>query len=279
MPIIWDSCIPDAIGGRAKILYSIPMSDQILYEHPLNERIRVFLRLEHLFNQISHFRNGSSVWDIHACVSALIEIITILERTDIRSEMLKELDRHIHELSALLESQQVDRQRLQSTLQELSAQATHIQGLPTKLRPELRDNELLTSVRQRTVISGGTCGFDIPAYHYWLNQGAHLKASCVAQWLEALLPFDQGIDLILTLIRNSTFFEEATAHAGFFQRSLDSQYPCQLLRIHLEAASGIYPEVSGNKHRINLRFMEYNPLGRATQITDDLRFELSCCAI
>ncbi len=138
------------------------MSAPILYEQPLNERIRAFLRLEHLFSQVSHFQNGRSLWDSHASVTALNEILTILDRTDIRSEVLKELDRHINGLSRLLDTPEVDKHRLDNTLQDLTVQLQKVQLLPSKLGSQIRDNELLNSVRQRTVITGGTCGFDIP---------------------------------------------------------------------------------------------------------------------
>ncbi len=261
------------------MLYSSWMSSRILYEHPLNERIRVFLRLEHLFSQINHFKNGYSVWDSHASVSALVEIITILDRTDLRSEVLKELERHRHELSRLLDMQHVDKGRLEKTLEELKRQSQKIQNLANKLSPMIRENDLLNSVRQRTVISGGTCSFDIPAYHYWLHQDPHLKSAALAAWLSEITPFYAAIELILDLIRNSTLFERQLAVNGFFQKSLEVQYACQLLRIALSAEDGLYPEVSGNKHRINVRFMQYGDTGRAKHILETIEFDMSCCAI
>jgi len=251
----------------------------ILYEQPLNERMRIFLRLEHLFSQVSHFQSGTSVWDSHASVSALIEILTILDRSDIRSEVLKELDRHITGLSRLLDTPAVDRSRLDNALTELTIQLQRIQQLPSKLGSEIRDNDLLNSVRQRTVITGGTCGFDIPAYHYWLNQPLSVKAECLSRWLFEINPLKNSIALLLVLTRNSALFEAQTATAGFFQRSLDTQNPCQLLRIALLPESNVYPEVSGNKHRVNVRFLSYTESGRPKQVGHNIHFDMSCCAI
>ena len=255
------------------------MLNSILYEQPLNERIRAFLRLEHLFSQVTHFQSGRYIWESHASVTALIEILTILDRTDIRSEVLKELDRHISGLSRLLESPGVDRERLNQTLEELITQQQQIQLLPGRLGAEIKDNDLLNCVRQRTVITGGTCGFDIPSYHYWLNQPLATKAECLSRWVSAIQPLINGISVLLTLIRNSAFFENQTAEQGFFQRSLDTQNPCQLLRIALPLDANIYPEVSGNKHRINVRFLTYTESGRPKQLEHHLEFEMSCCAI
>lgn len=255
------------------------MSSRILYEHPLNERIRLFLRLEHLFSQFFHFKAGYSFWDSHATVSALVEMITILDRTDIRSEVLKELDRHRNELSRLLNLSHVDKDRLEKTLAELSRYYREVQDLGNRLSHEIRENDLLNSIRQRTLVSGGTCGFDIPAYHYWLNQDAQIKSQSLNEWLSEMMPFSTSIELLLSLIRNSALFEPCTAHNGFFQQSFDSQAACQLLRIALNTDRACYPEVSGNKHRINLRFMEYTEMGRPHQVSQNLEFDMSACAI
>lgn len=255
------------------------MANAILYEHPLNERIRVFLRLEHLFSQVIHFQSGHSLWDSHASVSAFIEILTILERTDVRSEVIKELDRHILGLSKLLDTPSVDRQRLKTTLENLTCQVQKMQQTPLKLGGEIRENDLLNCVRHRTSISGGTCGFDLPAYHYWLSQPSHLKTEKLSRWISEINPIKDGIDLLLSMIRNSAFFEPQNALFGFFQRSFDAQNACQLLRIALPFHSTAYPEVSGSKHRVNIRFLTYTEIGRPKQITEDIEFEISCCAI
>lgn len=255
------------------------MPNSILYEQPLNERIRAFLRLEYLFSQVTHFQRGCSLWDSHASVTALIEILTILDRTDIRSEVLKELDRHISGLSRLLNTPGVDRDRLDNTLQELTAQQQKILVLPGKMNSDIKDNDLLNSVRQRTVITGGTCGFDIPSYHFWLNQSMTTKTECLSRWVSEIQPLINAITALLDLTRNSAFFEVQTAENGFFQRSLDTQNPCQLLRIILPPDANTYPEVSGNKHRINVRFLTYTESGRPKQLEDPFEFEMSCCAI
>ena len=69
------------------------MNDLTIYEFPLNERIRLFIRLEHLFLQFDHFMRGRSVWDDRAVVSTLIDIVGVFNRNDLKSETLQEIDR------------------------------------------------------------------------------------------------------------------------------------------------------------------------------------------
>jgi cell division protein ZapD len=255
------------------------MSNPIIYEQPLNERIRLFLRLEHLFSQAIHFQKGYSVWDSHASVFTLVEILTILDRTDIRSEIIKELDRHISTLSGLLDMPSVDIQKLDSTLDKLAGQSRKLQATSGKFGAEIRDNELLNSVRQRTTILGGTCGFDIPAYHHWLNQASVKKFERLSTWLTELSPLKEGIDLLLSMIRGSSMFETQQTENGYYQKILDTQSPCQLLRIAIHPECDAYPEVSGSKHRVNIRLLAFSELSRAKQIEHDQEFELACCFI
>lgn len=255
------------------------MSTPIIYEHPLSERIRVFLRLEYFFLQAQHFRNAPASWDSQAGLSPIIEILFILDRTDVRSEILKELDRHITNFSRLKDTAGIDHKRLNTTLDKLTAQAKKMQDTPSKLNSACRENDLLTSIRQRTAISGGACGFDIPAYHYWLHQPILTRSNALTQWFSEFRPLQEGIYLLLNMLRTSTFFEQKNAVGGIFQQALDPTHPCQLLRVALPVHSGIYPEISGNKHRINIRFLTFPETGRAKQMMNDVEFDICYCMI
>lgn len=255
------------------------MSTLILYEQPLNERIRIFLRLEHFFSQALHFRGGVSNWDSQASIDALVEILFILDRMDIRSEVIKELERHMGSLSRLMDTPSIDHQRLDILLGRLSQQVQKMQHFSGKFGSELRDNELLISIRQRAAVAGGTCGFDLPAYHFWLNQPLDTRIHQLSHWMSEFSPLHDGITLALSTIRNSVDFKQEIAHGGIFLKTLDPQHPCQLLRISLPSHMPVYPEVSGSKHRVNVRFLEFPETGRPRQVVHDIEFGLSCCAI
>lgn len=270
---------PEREATGTGICYSSFMSHPILYEYPLNERIRVFLRLEHFFLQSQHFLSSKTAFDTQSCVTALIEILAILERSDIRSEILKELDRHINGLSKLTNTPAVDHQRLNGILEKLTQQIHALQRSPSRLTVEMRENELLQSVRQRTAIAAGTCGFDLPAYHYLLNQSEKIRNEFLTRWFSELNSIKEGIELLLSLLRSSALFDRQVAESGFYQRIPDPQNPCQLLRICMPPNSLAYPEVSGSKHRISIRFLAFSEMGRPKQISEKQEFDISCCVI
>ncbi len=53
------------------------------------------MRLEQLFMQLNHFLQGNTVFEKRAAISILLEILMIFSRNDLKSELLKEMDRQI----------------------------------------------------------------------------------------------------------------------------------------------------------------------------------------
>ena len=68
------------------------MQNKITYEQPLNERMRNFLRLEHLFNLIEFRSQATFEWDYRNILESLLEINDLLNRSDLKTELIKELE-------------------------------------------------------------------------------------------------------------------------------------------------------------------------------------------
>ena len=82
------------------------------------------------------------------------------------------------------------------------------------------------------------------------------------------------------MIRNSTNPVKGKAESGFYQKSIESNPACQLIRIFLPAASRYYPEISSGKHQFTVRFMEETDTdSRPVQTKNDINFELHCCIL
>ncbi len=255
------------------------MIEQVFYEQPLSERIRAFLRLELLFLQANHTLPGASPLDSRATLSTLFEILNVMGRADLKGEMLKELERHGAALTRLEQVPEVDQQRLNQILDQLDAQVDRLHAVEGQLGQTLRQNEFINSIRQRTSIPGGTCDFDLPAYHFWLERPAAERLRDLQEWLNTLDPVRSAVALILSLIRESAAPSRERVRAGFLQKSLDADIPCQLVRVGVPLTLPYYAEISGGKHRITVRFMEYVKDGRAVQAAQDVEFDLYCCLI
>ena len=74
------------------------MPETTVFEHPLNEKCRTWLRLSHLYEQFDFHRASDTEWHARAAMAALLDIANVLARADIKSELLKELDRYLNSL-------------------------------------------------------------------------------------------------------------------------------------------------------------------------------------
>jgi cell division protein ZapD len=255
------------------------LNTHTIYEFPLNERIRVFMRLEQLFKQLSHFMAGASVFDKRAAITSLLDILTIFGRSDLKSELIKELDRHTKVLGQLANSQSVDTQKLREILADLNQASQNLYKASGKIGASVMESDLFQSISQRNSIPGGSCSFDLPAFHYWLEQDQTEQQKDLDRWTQTIADIRIAIDLILGFIRLSSVPTKEIANAGFFQLALDKTHPAQLLRVAIPTASGCFAEISGGKHRFSIRFMAPSTdENRPNQTQEDIEFLLTRCA-
>jgi cell division protein ZapD len=255
------------------------MSDIIFYEQPLNERMRNFLRLEHLFKQAAYTLRGYSIWDSRSTLTSITSILDILSRNDLKTELLKELERQEKTLSALANLPGVDDDQLSNILKQIESSQQNILNLNGQLGQSIREHELLSSLRQRSSIVGGTCDFDIPYLHYWLQQPPEYRIEKLEYWIEMLEIISHPISLILDITRESSSPVNVTAEKGFYQQNIDSNAPVQLIRVGLNRDSEYFTEISAGKQRFSIRFMLPQDDKRAIQSSDNINFLLVCCAL
>jgi cell division protein ZapD len=253
------------------------VSNTVSYEHPLNERIRTFLRLEHLFNRVYFFLPQDEEWATRAALDGVLDILAITARADIKTDILKELDRHATILARIGKQPGVDTSTLSRVLEELEQVADKVYKLGGQIAQPLRENEFIKTINQRNSIPGGACNFDLPQFHHWLSQPHPLRQREMIGWLADIEPIRDAINLLLSLARGSTTPRPAHAEEGFYQDTLDSQAPVQMVRVELDADIPLFPEISGHKHRFSIRFMEAMETERPVKSERDVDFLLTCC--
>jgi cell division protein ZapD len=253
--------------------------NQIVFEHPLNERSRMLLRLSHLFSQFAYHVGRDSLWDSRAAMTALLDIASVLGRADIKSELIKELERHATTLGRIASDPRVDRERLQQILADIESNNRAIQRLNGQLGLDIRNDDFLKAVAQRSTVPGGNCDFDLPHYHFWLQKPYPERAADLERWGLTVAPVRTSVELLLSLIRGSSRPVQEVARQGFYQQSLDPGLPSQLVRVGVPTGSGLVAEISGSKHRFTIRFLEGRSVDRPTQTREDITFNLTTCII
>ncbi len=251
----------------------------IIYEQPLNELVRTTLRLEYLFHQLGDNIDNDDPWSDHLAISSIIDIVSILDRPDLRSKLTKEFHRYISNLSRMKQSPNVDAGKVDGVIEQFQSIIEILHNKHGKFGQRLRDSEFLSNMRQRLVNPGGTCASDAPAFHYWQNLPVSTRKEHMNRWAEQLANIRNTSELMLGIIRQSATSSEEQAQQGFFQKALDPMQPYQLIRLELEDNLSIYPEISAGKHRATVYFFNHNIETRAEQSSEDVSFKLILCAI
>ena len=257
---------------------SAAASEVLVFEQPLHERMRTFLRLDFLYNQALYHNEMASPWGSRAAVSCLIDILAIATRGDVRSDVLKELERQLTALNEFQSKPGVDSGRLRAVMSNLLRLRAELMSAGSTFLQPIRDSEFLSAIKHRSAIPGGTCEFDLPDFYYWLSQGADARVTTFNEWLGLLRPLCDAIAELLWLTRQNGRTRDEVALAGSFHVTFERDTPYQLLRISLPSAAGLYPEISGSHYRCSVRFLSWKGLTeRATQAERDVPFVLSCC--
>ena len=254
------------------------MENRLVYEHPLNERIRTLLRIENLFGRLQHCSRSTDARDERTSISFLIGLSELLKQSDTRTELARELERCQTALRALEGNPGVDTYKLKHVLEEINECVQTLRDNDCRPGAALDRDELITSIKQKGSLAGGACNFDLPAYHFWLNKPTLARQKSLQEWQEDLSIIRKGADLALSLIRGNAVTKEVTAEGGFYQQSVESGATYQLIRIITARELKCFPEVSGGKHRITVRFMEQaETQNRPAQTEKDVEFELHFC--
>jgi cell division protein ZapD len=249
----------------------------IRYEHPLNERIRTLMRLEDLFARARYFAERDHAPEHHAALLALFELTDVASRADLKTDLLQELERQKQVLGPLRSNPEIDQQALAKLLNGIEQVNTTLLAQAGKVGMHLRESEWLMAIKQRAAIPGGVCEFDLPAYHYWLNQPPDSRRRDLAAWIEPFEPVRTGSAIVLRLLRENSRASRHTAFRGVFQLMLTTTKIAQLLRLTMKRDLPCVPEISANKYALNIRFIGVSGMDRGNVVDQNIEFELMFC--
>ena len=251
------------------------MSKEYLYELPLNERLRTFMRVEFISRRLQYFLELEDSWAIRSVIDSLLEIYSILVRTDVRREVIADLDRYIYEMEKYQNSPLADENRVSEIQQDLQSLKAVVEDSGSDYLKPLRENEFINSLLHRHTLPGGKTEFDMPKYKYWLD--SEKTKSDIDQWVSVIKPVCSSIDQLLWMIRESTEAIATVAVSGLYNHQISRNHKISLVRIFL-GENTIYPEISGGKHLISIRFFNWEDSKEQwSQTKKNINFRISFC--
>ena len=248
----------------------------IIYEYPFNERIRTLLRLEDLHERYSFFLHQGHALQHHVALTTVFEMLEVASRSDLKSDLLQELERQKQILSGFQSHPNIQRTVLDDVLREIDNVSTALVNTHGKTGQSIRENEWLMSVRGRTIIPGGACEFDLPSYYAWQHRSPDERARDIAEWFSPMQSLINAVGLVLRLLRASGIQFKIIAHSGSYQQMLQGQVH-QMLRLRIDSRSGAIPEASANKYMLWIRFTKQDGTMKPKPFEEDIPCELTLC--
>ena len=250
----------------------------ILYEYPFNERIRTYLRLEHLFLNLSDLMSRTDPMDHHFALTTIFEVMDVGARADLKSDVLKDLEKQKQLLNGYRGNPAIAEGMLDQVVEQIERSYASLSSLTGKAGQPLTENDWLMSIRSRIGIPGGTCEFDLPAYFAWQHRSVESRQADLLRWAATLSPLAESIHLLLRLLRDSGAPQKVMAIGGQFQQNLPQGRTFQLLRLALNPQDNLIPEISGNRLMVSIRLMRHESDDRLHPSNEDGAFELTLCS-
>ncbi len=254
------------------------MKNYQIYEQPINKRIRAMIRLDLLFDQLTYFSKAKNIWDNTNAINVINDIMAFTNRTDIKSEVIKELERQQNIVQALLAQPDINEKKTLTLLEEIKSLTDELYSINGSIGQNLQQNIILNTSKQKSILPGSSGNFDSPLYLKWINQSSSQRSEQLLEWSSVFNPLDKAIKLAMKTIRSSCDRTEYIAENGFFQDNLDLSKPYQLIRVAIPDGADYFPEISAGKHRFSIRFLNTtNYYSNPEQVNSDVPFILSNC--
>lgn len=253
------------------------MSKVIFFEYPFNEKMRVYLRLEHLFDKLFFFSIKEADAMLHdVALTTLFDILDLIERSDIKNYLLQDLEKQKIMFSSLRNNINVNQLILEDAVNNLERILMSLikSGKPGQM---LRENEWLNSIRGRLSVPGCAAKIDMPSYYSWQNKNSQDRFMDLTKWINCLIPIYDSLILNMRLLRESNNHITLIAKNGNYRKMLGGKI-YQLLRIGLFEHK-YYPEISANKHIIWIRFFNQDDELKPCLVLQDVEFYISLCNI
>lgn len=245
----------------------------IHYEHPLDERTRTYLRVEALLEQLYQGRKLLSPSTYPVFFGALFNLLDQLERSDLRADLMKDLDRREQRLRQWAEHPDIDTSRLEAMQRQLRSIQQQLNEAE-KFGLKLSESRFLGGIRQRMGVMGAQCHTNLPELQYWLQQSDAEREDQSHYWLSQLDILQAALALELMMLREQGHFDSIVATRGAWQSTMQG---VTLLRLKVPAEVPAYPLISGSRLRVSIRFMQAHNNERIPY-DDHVSFQLARCS-
>ncbi len=243
-----------------------------IYEEPMDERIRKFLKLENYFLKLEYHKDIDTVFDSYASLYNFILIYNTLSRVEVKSELIREIDFHKSRYAEYTKLDSSDKTKLSSIMEKQDVILNNLHSLKPNYLNDLNNDELF----QNCVKHHEGLNTEID---YWLTRDHQMRLNQINLWLERIKPIEHSVKFCLEILRKSSETSEICANNGFHLIKLEQEKKIRLLRVTMQTDNYYFPRISLGPQRATVTFMIMNEDNKFVQIKENISFVLDLCFI
>jgi cell division protein ZapD len=252
----------------------------IIFEFPLNERIRRLLRIEEIYQKFEHQLKNTHDYFEFSCFNTLFEIVQLVSRSDLKIDFLQELERQEKKQLSLQSDQALKEEKIdpKEIISMIQIARKKLENIDVKPGFNFNNNLFLEEVKKRISSPGGLLDVDFPNFHNWIiHKTRKSKLEDFKSWSQPLMVFKDAASVLLLILRNQCHIELLKAKEGKHQKTIDPLKTFDLIRLEVEKTLDVYPEISANKYTVNIFFNELSKELKKEAVKLNLEFKYSIC--
>jgi len=243
-----------------------------IYEQPVDERIRKFLRFENIYMKINNHKDIDSKYDAYSVLLNISELFINLTRSEIKRDLISEIETHKVRYQEYIKFDGADKIKLNSIMEKQNAILKTLHDLEANYLNVLKRDELLQTIIKHI----NTSCADL---EYWLSRDHDFRKNQINLWLELIKPIENSIFFCLDLLRKSTETLEITAKDGMYLFKMDTEKKIRLLRVTMKTDNYFFPKISVGPQRATIAFMTIDDNNKIIRLNQDINFVLDICYI
>ena len=252
----------------------------ILYEFPLRDSAKLFLRLEVLGRQLKQANGHRGPERNRAAAHTVLSALDLVFREDLRAHFLQQIYHLQRNYEILRAREDIRQEGLKAILAELEQFRLELVALKSNEVRTLRFDPLINTLRQRGSVTDAAMAVDLPMYQWWLQAGVERCRDDIRRWTAAFQPLVNANGKFLALLRQRGEYRDCEASQGAFAASITLGHELWMVRIAVPAGTPCFPQVSGasDSGKVHVRFMQ-TPSGKeaAEPYRVDFSFKLAVC--
>ena len=243
----------------------------ITYELALNERTRRFLRVQEVFQKFDAQINNMSKFSEHACFTTLFDVMSCASRSDLKIEIIQELDKQILNF--------VKKTRTKNNLKvslELKKIKKNLEKSVIPTGHHFGNDKFLQELKAASDSPFGIVSSDITQFQSWIKQlEIKEKKEYFRDKFKVYVPIYNGLNSIITILKSNAQSVSHVTKSGVLQHTLDPKHKNDLVLVTLPIKGRFCPQITSNKYALNIHFTQTN---QSIMVVKPIKFKLAVCS-